>query len=347
MSSKEFRIGSREQQSSFTGSEEMADKLKEIKLDLIKENPVALRAVNRQDEGFQGLVDSIRDNGVLNAILVREMKDEETGETYYGLIDGLQRFSASRDAGRETIPALVKSMDDAAVLEAQVITNVHKIETKPVQYTTQLIRILAGNPTMTVADLARKLSKSATWLHERLGLAKLSKPIAELVDDNKINLSNAYALARLPEEEQTAFIDRAITMPPAEFVQQANSRAKELKDAKRQGRDPNAPSFTPMPVLQKLADLKSEWESPVILPKLIAASGITDPVEAAKLTLAWTLKMDPDSQAAALANHEARIAQQKAEKEKRAEEARKKRAEAAAAAQVNAEEATAPAAAVA
>jgi ParB/RepB/Spo0J family partition protein len=90
-------------------------RLKEIKLTDIHENPVALRSVNRQLESFQGLVDSIREKGVLNAILVRELKNEETGETYYGLIDGLQRFSASQDAGRETIPAKVVSMSDAEV----------------------------------------------------------------------------------------------------------------------------------------------------------------------------------------------------------------------------------------
>lgn len=312
-------------------------KLKNIKLEDITENPVALRAVDRQNEAFQGLVDSIREKGVLNPILVREMKNEETGETYYGLIDGLQRFSASRDAGRDTIPAKITSMDDAEVLEAQIITNIHRIETKPIQYTTQLIRILAGNPTMSVADLAKKLAKSSTWLNERLGLVKLVPNVAKLVDDGKINLSNAYALAKLPEDEQASFVDRAITMPPQEFLPQANNRVRELKDAKRQGRDPNAAVFTPMPHLQKLVDIKSELDNPVIIGALISSHGITTPLEAAKMAVAWVLHMDPASQQAAHADHEARVAQQKAEKDKRRADAQAKRAEAAAAAQVDAE----------
>lgn len=319
-------------------------KLKNIRLEDIVENPVALRSVNRQAEGFQGLVDSIREKGVLNPILVREMKKEDTGETYYGLIDGLQRFSASRDAGRELIPAKITTMDDAEVLEAQIITNIHRIETKPIEYTTQLIRILAGNPTMSVADLAKKLAKSSTWLNERLGLVKLVPAVASLVNEGKINLSNAYALAKLPEDEQPSYVDRAITMNPQEFVPQANNRVKELKDAKRQGRDPNAAVFTPMPHLQKLADIKSELDNPSVIVRLISENNITTPLEAAKLAVAWVLHMDPASQQAAHADHEARVAQQKAEKEKRRLEAQQKRAEAAAAAQVDAEQ-TAPASA--
>lgn len=103
----------------------MATELKSIPLVHIRENPNALREVNRSTEGYQGLVDSIQKNGVLNAILVRECVDPNTKTTFYGLIDGLHRFNAAKDAGLTEIPAQVRSMDDADVLEAQVLANVH------------------------------------------------------------------------------------------------------------------------------------------------------------------------------------------------------------------------------
>lgn len=56
--------------------------LAEIKLSEIRESPVALRKVDRTSEEYLGLVDSIRKSGVLNAILVREFKDEESEETH-------------------------------------------------------------------------------------------------------------------------------------------------------------------------------------------------------------------------------------------------------------------------
>lgn len=306
-------------------------RLKNIPLASIRENPVALRSVNKQDVNYQELVESIRSKGVLNAILVREVRDSGSGEIFYGLVDGLQRYSASQDAGRADIPAQVVSLTDAEVLEAQVITNVHRIETKPVEYSRQLIRILSGNPTMTLADLAVKLAKSPAWVNDRLSLNKLDKSIAELVDEGKINLSNAYALAKLPEDEQKSFVDRAMTMQPQEFVPTVNARVKEIRDAKRQGRDPSKTEFTAVPHLQKLGAIKDEWDNPTILPALIAETGATEPEEIAKLTLAWVLHMDPLSIAAAKAEDEKRKAELEAAKEKRKKE--REDAKAAAAAQ--------------
>lgn len=304
-------------------------KLKEIPLSLIRESKVALRSVQRQSEQYQGLVDSIKARGVLNPILVREQKDPETGELIYGLVDGLQRFNASMDAGRETIPAKVTSLSDAEVLEAQIITNVHKIETKPVEYSKQLMHILAGNPTMTISNLATKLAKSPTWVSERLGLVKLSESIGKLVDEGKINLSNAYALAKLPDEEQANFVERAMTQQPQEFVPAANARVKELRDAKRQGRDASAGGFTPVAHLQKVGDLKSELENFETIPALLDRLNVTDPKEAAKLTLQWVLHLDPVSVELAKTQFEERQRQVEEAKAKRKAEAEAKKAAAA------------------
>jgi len=262
----------------------------------IRENPVALRSVNRQSEAYVGLVDSIRQRGVLNPILVREIRDPETGDTLYGLIDGLHRFSGAQDAGLSEIPAQVRAMEDAAVLEAQIISNVHRIETQPVQYSKQLMRILAQNPTLTVSELATKLAKSPSWLGERLGLVKLPDQVGALVDEGKINLSNAYALAKLAAiapDEVGNFIDRAMTQTPQEFVPTATSRIKELRDLKRQGRDATPAKFEAHPVLRKLSELKDEMTAPAVGPVLVQELGVRDPKAAFQLGVKWALQMDP------------------------------------------------------
>lgn len=300
-------------------------KLRSIPLSKIRENPVALRQVNKQDESYIGLVDSIRTYGVYMPILVREVKDAETGEIGYGLVDGLQRFTASQDAGRAEIPANVVSLSDAEVLEAQIITNVHRVETRPVEYSNQLMRILAGNPTMTINELAGKLAKSPSWVSERLGLVKLESAIAALVDEGKVNLSNAYALAKLPPDEQANFVDRAMTMTPQEFVPTVNSRVKEIRDAKRQGRDTTPQEFIPVPHLQKLSEIKTEHEFPTIGPVLVTQTGAKTALEGFKLGIAWALHMDPNSVAEAKRKDEARREAVEAEKIKRRKEREEKR----------------------
>src|SRR5436190_5170217 len=309
--------------------------LKEIQLSDIRENPVALHNVDRTSEAYIGLVDSIRKNGVLNAIVVRELKDPESGKMGYGLIDGLHRFSASQDAGKQTIPAQVISMGDAQVLETQILGNIHKIETKPVEYSRQLIRILAANPLMLEAELASKLSKSPTWLKERLGLTKLHEDIGKLVDANELNLSNAYALTKLLVEEQAAYLDRAMTMTPQEFVGIASTRAKEIKDAKRAGRDVAPAEFVPTAHVRKISELKNEMDNAAVGPLLVKELKITDPVQGFALGVKWALHMDAASIEAAKQKDAARKKEQedhkanreKEKNDKKIEEANKKKAE--------------------
>ena len=96
-----------------------------IPLAKIRENPVALRNVDRQNEAYIGLVDSVKKVGILNAIVVREIKNPaDPKEELYGLVDGLQRFSAAKDAGLELVPATIQPLEEGQILEAQLIANV-------------------------------------------------------------------------------------------------------------------------------------------------------------------------------------------------------------------------------
>lgn len=314
----------------------MANALKVIPLTSIRENPVALRTVNRGDPDYICLIDSIKDRGVLNPILVRELPKGDDGAQLYGLIDGLHRFSACCDGGLDAIPAQIINMDDGAVLEAQLIGNAHKIETKPVQYSDHLRRILASNPLMTITQLAMKLSKTTSWLGERLGLLKLDKGIASLVDEGKINLTNAYALAKLPEAEQTTFVDRAMTMTPQEFTPTVAARKSEIDTAKRQGRDPKPSEFVPVPFLQKLLDLKSELEKPTAGPVLCRESNLTTAEEGFAMGVRFALHMDPRSIEASREKDAQRKREQEESRKKAAAERATKRAQEAADAAVKA-----------
>lgn len=303
-----------------------------VVIDKIRENPVALRAVNKQSEEYLGLVDSIRRKGFLGSITGRKKKDE-AGQEFIEITDGLHRYSAARDAGVKQIAVDVLSMDDAATLEAQIMLNVHKVETRPVQYSQQLRRILSMNPLMTESELAGKLGKSSSWIKERLGLVKLPEKVAALVDDGKINLSNAYAIAKLPVEEMADWVDRAMTQAPQEFIPAINSRIKEVKDAKRKGLDASEAEFVPVAHMQKLSDLKQELEKPAIGPVLVKKHKINDPVTAFALGVKWALHMDPDSVEAARVKHDEQLrAREEAKAVRRADREKTKAAEAAKAA---------------
>jgi len=300
--------------------------VRKAKLSEIRPNAVALRAVNPESESYLGLVESIREKGFFGAITVRERVDGETGEKYLELVDGLHRFSAAQDVGIAEINVDITDFDDDQVLEAQILGNIQRVETKPVEYTRQMLRILARNPLMTEAELAKKLAKSITWVQQRLSLTKIAdEKIQGLVDEGKIALINAYQLAKLPVEEQADFLDRAITESPETFVPAVKKRVKELKEAARQGKDAAEATFEPVAHMQKMKDIKGALDDGKLIPALIKKNKVTDPVKAATLAVQWVLHLDPDSIAAQKADFEAKkLAKEEKKKEAAAKRAAKK-----------------------
>lgn len=299
--------------------------LRTILLSSIRENPVALRSVNRTSEAYQGLVQSIKQKGFLGAITVRPKTDPETEQEYYELVDGLHRFSASKDANLTEINVDVVSLDDDAVLEAQLMANIHKVETRPVEYSQQLRRILARNPLMTEAELANKLGKSAAWINQRLGLNKITNPeIQKSVNEGKIKLANAYALAKLPPEEMANFTDRAMTEAPDKFIPQVNSRVKELREAKRKGKDAEDAVFQPVAFLQKLKDVKTEVETGNA--GKVLCKGLQTAEQGFAMATKWFLHLDPLSvEAQKVKDIERKAARIEAKKVRDAERAVKKK----------------------
>ncbi len=311
-----------------------------ILLSQIRESKVALRPVNRNTEEYLGLVESIKKLGVLNAITVRKLVDPDTKEEYYSLVDGLHRYTASVDAGKTDIEASILDLNESDTLVAQIAGNIHKIETRPAEYSKQLVRILGLNPMMTMTELASQVGKSVQWLSQRLSLIDLPEAVGKLVDEGKIVLTNAYALAKLKEPAEIEnFLERAMTLEPEVFLGQVNTRAKELREARRQGREARAEEFVPQPHLQKVGDIKGELDSLSNLNQILKSKGFSDPthLEVAKETIKWVLHLDDQSVEKARARFEA---DQKAKAENKAKRERERAEAKAAKAKEDAEKAS-------
>lgn len=279
----------------------------------IRESQAALRKVNRTSEKYLQLVDSIRNVGVLKPILVHETADKDTGKTVYGLSDGLHRFYASQDAGLKEIPCHIVPLEESEVLATQIMANVHVIETKRAEYATSLIRLLATHPTWTTSDLCAMLNKSPLWVTNILSLTNLEQPYQDLVNENKINVVNAYALAKLPAEEQANFIERAMTDSPDVFTPTVQARVNEIKDAARKGREAGTEQFTPPAHVKKLGDLKQELASQMV-GNAFLEKGIINDVASFQMGVMFALHLDPMSIAQA---KEAWDARKRSNEEKR------------------------------
>jgi len=321
-----------------TGYESASFKVGEVPMDKIRLGKYSLRDVDRNTEDFQRLRDSIAaTDGPMLAIVVREIDDPENpGQTAYGLIDGLQRFSCCQDLGFSKIPARVIDMEDADVAAAQIIANHSRIETKPVEYTKQLHRMLNSSPTMTLDELANQLHVSNKWLSDRLSLAKLHEKIGKLVDEGAIPLGHAFALAKLqPAEEQIQFLETAQTMGIQEFSGTVQNHIKAVRNAARTGRDHHDGEFVPVPHMRPVKEIKLQLETPTAAEIVCTKAAAKTPIEGFTAAIQWVLNMDPDRVEQLKqefvdrkrAESERRAKQVAERAEQRAAEARKKAAE--------------------
>ncbi len=285
----------------------------------IRENQVALRPVDRESEEYQGIADSVKKRGILIPILVREFEDPENkGQTLYGLIDGLQRYNAALDAGLAEIPAQITDKDQAEIEEIQIVANAKRIETKPVQYATQIDRLLQRNPTLTVNELGGRLSVSPGWIYKMLGMVKkLHADLKPFADSGEIKLQNAIEISKLPTDEQPQWADKARTMDTGEFTANVASRIKAIKEARKKGKAESPPVFEPVVHNRKWAEVKAEYLKPAFRDSLLSRNKATTAAEGWNLAIAWCCTMDPDSQAQQRLDHEAREAKTKADADKR------------------------------
>jgi ParB family transcriptional regulator, chromosome partitioning protein len=314
-----------------------------IKLSDIVESPVALRTVNQESEKFATMRDSMRGpNGelaLLNPISVRPVKSED-GSIAYQLVDGLHRYTAVKAAGFKEIPAYVREMDDSRVLESQIIGNFQRVDTKPSEYTQQLKMYLSINPLMTVKELATKLSVSTAWIEGRLSLANIENTaVKELVDEGQIKLSNAFAISRLPPEEQASFVEAAVEDDSKTFADKVSARLKEMRDAKRKGEKAQSKEFEAVPHLRKIREVNAELESGCESGTVLCRN-LETALDGFRVALEWMMHLDAESVAQQKAAWDARVAEQ-AERAKKRQieiaERKKARAELAAKVAANAQ----------
>ena len=166
-----------------------------IPIDRIEPNPDQPRMVF-DEEALHELSASIREHGVLQPILVRPL-----GANRYQLIAGERRWRASREAGQDTIPALVEEIDDETALEISIIENLQREDLNPLEEATMYDRMIREHG-YSIRKLAEKLGKDKGYLENRLRLADAPEEIRELVSLRKDTLSHAYELLKVDDPKK-------------------------------------------------------------------------------------------------------------------------------------------------
>jgi ParB family transcriptional regulator, chromosome partitioning protein len=161
-----------------------------IPLDRIESNPDQPRVTFVQ-ETIDELAASIREHGVLQPILVRPLHPGS-----FQLVAGERRWRASRQAGLDTIPALVEQLDDETAMEIAIIENLQREDLSPLDEAAMYDRMIREHG-YSIRKLAEKLGKDKGYLENRLRLADAPDEVRELVSVRKDTLSHAYELLKV------------------------------------------------------------------------------------------------------------------------------------------------------
>jgi ParB/RepB/Spo0J family partition protein len=166
-----------------------------VPVDRIEPNPEQPRLVFEQ-AALDELAASIREHGVLQPILVRPL-----GPNTYQIVAGERRWRASRQAGLETIPALIEDIDDDTALEIAIIENLQREDLTPLDEAAMYDRMVHEHG-YSIRKLADKLGKDKGYLENRLRLADAPPEIRELVSLRKDSLSHAYELMKVDDPKK-------------------------------------------------------------------------------------------------------------------------------------------------
>ena len=140
------------------------------------------------------LSDSIKQNGVLQPILVRKKGDK------YEIVAGERRYQASKLAGLKEIPAIVREIDDAEVFQLALIENLQRSDLTPIEEA-RGYRQLLDTKGLTQEGLARILSKSRSAIANTLRLMDLPQEVQDMMEEGQITAGHARAILAVPTEE--------------------------------------------------------------------------------------------------------------------------------------------------
>jgi ParB family chromosome partitioning protein len=155
-----------------------------------------------RESELEELAQSIRTQGVMQPLLVRSI-----GQNKYEIIAGERRFRAAAMAGLNTVPVLIKNVDDQTAAAMALIENMQREDLNPLEEADGLARLIADFG-FTHEQAAQVVGKSRSAVTNLLRLTQLSKSVQALLMSGEIDMGHARALLPIPAAMQIGLAQR-------------------------------------------------------------------------------------------------------------------------------------------
>lgn len=237
--SRFFGLGEKEQDVESEESnvvEEDRDEVKKIPVSQIIPNRFQPRTVFN-DEKIEELSRTIHTHGIIQPIVVRQYDDEQ-----FEIIAGERRYRAVQKLGWDTVPAIVKNLNDTETASVALIENLQREELSPIEEAIAYGKLLELHD-LTQEALAQRLGKGQSTVANKLRLLKLPEEIQSAVLDKLITERHARALIPLKNAEKQIQLLQEI-IEKSLNVKQTEDRVVKMQEGTTQKPKPKRKAFS-------------------------------------------------------------------------------------------------------
>ncbi len=185
------------EEESLKGSEAVVD----IPVNEIRSNPYQPRK-HFEEEALNELAESIRLNGVMQPIIVRESSAKG-----YELVAGERRHKASIIAGLDTIPAIVRELNEEFMIRYAILENLQREDLTSLEEA-DAYQLMMDKLGLTQEKVADALGKSRSHVANHLRLRKLPEEVKQLITNGELSMGQARTLRSLDDAEQIVLLAR-------------------------------------------------------------------------------------------------------------------------------------------
>ncbi|MBU1259662.1 MAG: ParB/RepB/Spo0J family partition protein [Planctomycetes bacterium] len=165
----------------------------ELSLDDIAPNPYQPRQT-WNDQQLHDLASSIRENGIIQPIIVRQKGDK------YEIVAGERRFRAAGIAGLQKIPAMVRTTTDSEMLALALVENIHRADLNPVEKA-RAYQSFMKTFNLTQEQAAQKLGQDRSVVANYIRLLNLPSEVKQMLVEGSLDMGHARALLALPTDD--------------------------------------------------------------------------------------------------------------------------------------------------
>ncbi|OHB58189.1 MAG: hypothetical protein A2Y12_07775 [Planctomycetes bacterium GWF2_42_9] len=177
----------------FSSDKELHKYIVELEFEAIIPNPFQPRH-NWDDAQLQDLASSIKENGILQPIIVRPNNGK------YEIVAGERRFRASQLAGLKKIPAMVRKTDDSEMLALAIVENIHRADLNPIEKA-KAYQAFMETFNLTQEQAAQKLGQDRSVIANFIRLLNLPAEVKQMLIDGALDMGHARAILALPTDD--------------------------------------------------------------------------------------------------------------------------------------------------